>query len=115
MKKLFFVGLIVCLFSACSDDKPKKTIVGQDGKEYTVVDENAKAVKKIIYYGNGVYYFNYTGGEFADGLSQFIGEHKNLELISFSGNGTGKAAYEQGRDCGYFVVFREKPVEKKTE
>jgi hypothetical protein len=39
MRKLIFIGLIVCLFSACSDDKPTKTI-GDDNEIVLTVYEN---------------------------------------------------------------------------
>jgi hypothetical protein len=58
----------------------------------------------VVDYGNGVYYFNYTGTGFGNALSTFLSEHRELELLSMTGDGTG--AY--GSDDGYFVVFRTK-------
>jgi hypothetical protein len=104
MKKLFFIGLMVCLCVAC--EQPTKTITGDDGKEYTVVDD-VKSVSKITDYGNGVYYFDYVGKEFARHLSDFIGQNPSLELVAMMGNADGM----YGRNYGYFVVFREKKTE----
>lgn len=55
----------------------------------------------IVSYGNGVYYFPFTEEEFGKALSLFIQENPNLQLLSFSGDGTDG----YGKDIGYFAVF----------
>ena len=57
----------------------------------------------ILDYQNGVYYFNCTEAHFGNALSQFIGSHKDLELVTVSSDDT----QSRGQNCGYFVIFRE--------
>ncbi|MDR0369651.1 MAG: hypothetical protein LBH96_03975 [Candidatus Peribacteria bacterium] len=108
MKRLIFVGvLIVCLFTACSEQPATKTIVGTDGKTYTAIDANAE--KEITDYGNGIYYFAVNGRHFSKALSRFISNHPELEIVCATGDGTGYfPGDEAGRDIGYTVVFRKK-------
>lgn len=53
-------------------------------------------------YGNGVFYFNYTEGDFAKALSGFSETHK---VISICPNTPPSS---QGGAFGYFVVAEEK-------
>jgi len=100
MKKLFFVSLLAIMIMAitqsCDSAANKKN-----------VQENNTTISSdsgIVDYGNGVFYFHYIGSKFANKLSDFIKIHPELELQSFSGNGTKF----YGRDRGYFVVFKTK-------
>lgn len=61
---------------------------------------------KIVDYDNGVYYFPYARAEYAKALSNFIGDHPDLRLVSQTGDPIS------GQDQGYFVVF-EPRVQKE--
>jgi hypothetical protein len=56
------------------------------------------------YFGNGVYYFPFSGDVFGDKLSEFIGQHPDLELVTVAGDSSGITEITSG----YFVVFRPK-------
>lgn len=99
MKKMVFLSFMALVFGACSPS-PTKEVIDQDGKVHTVLSLDAD----IRDYGNGIYYFDYTGDSFGRALSAFVVEHSELELVSFSGDGRGT----YGIDLGYFVVFKEK-------
>lgn len=62
----------------------------------------------VIDYGNGVYYFSFSEAAYGKALSEFMGEHPDLKLVSQAGDGTGF----HGNDRGYFVVF-EPRVQKE--
>ena len=99
MKKLIFLSCLIALaFVSCST--PTKEVIDENGNVHTVLSTDAD----ITNYGNGVYYFNYTSRTFAEALSAFVAEHPELELVSFSGNGS--SVY--GVDQGYFVVFKKR-------
>lgn len=117
MKNLvnIMLSLIVALLVVSCDNKPTKTIVGEDGKTYEVINDSSPQLMQdlgngVQDFGNGVYYFTYNQVKFAQALSEFIGQHPELKFVSATGNGTGSSAggYEWGRDKGYFVVFEKR-------
>ncbi|MDR2540977.1 MAG: hypothetical protein LBD11_04270 [Candidatus Peribacteria bacterium] len=113
MKKLLlFMILTVCLLSGCRQSG-ETTITDECGNIKTAIGDLSEVKKHIRLCGEGkgpsvIYYIEYNG-EFAGAvLDYFITTHaEDLEFISFTGNGTGNVpTYEQGRDKGYFVAFR---------
>jgi len=54
----------------------------------------------VVDHGNGVYYLPMKDEDFAKGLSRFVGEHPDLEVVAIAGNG------ERYGDSGYFVITR---------
>lgn len=63
--------------------------------------------RQIVDYKNGVYWFPWTGGEYDRQLSEFRGEHKELELIGATGE-VGSSQMGWVGTIGYHVYFREK-------
>ena len=106
MKKLFFCIIsafaLVALVS-CGSHSPVKEVVGEDGKVHVLLSPDAD----IQDYGNGVYYFMYTGELFPKALSAFIAAHPELEVLAIS----GKSSSLYGHNSGYFVVFKGKTSE----
>ena len=70
------------------------------------VAKDSKSCKEISY-RNGVYFFECTSADFANGLSGFIGEHPDLKLISF--------APDPDSGKGYIVVFEKRPTEASVQ
>ena len=85
MKKLVLIFLIIgtILASSCRQKEPQK--------EYQK--------EKITDYGHGVYFFKLNNEDFPIVLSDFIGEHQDLRLVSLT---------EAGVNFGYYVVFERK-------
>lgn len=90
MKYRFLIAtvLAVILLSGCTPS-PKAGDVQKDASASEVVD-----------FGNGVYNFPYSGTDFDNALSAFIGSHPDLRLVSFAGY-----TDTQGYTKGYHVVF----------
>lgn len=69
----------------------------------------AQEVKgNIVNYGNGVYYFPYTGALYGSVLSWFIGQHPDLELSSAVIVSYDDSNSLSVKHTGYFVTFRTK-------
>ena len=60
----------------------------------------------VVNYGNGIYFFPYTGSDFGNACSQFLGQHPELEIAGIAIDEEKDAA--QKRANGYFVYFRKK-------
>jgi hypothetical protein len=89
---LLIAGLIIafCLLAGCTNDLKQNT-------------ENTCAIDK---YGNGVYYFGCTEANFATELSTFIGEHKDIRVVTVAVV-TSPAGYNDPIK-GYFVITEPK-------
>jgi hypothetical protein len=95
---MFFAVFFVCCGHWVDSAKVRNSQNGSSEVKFT----------EIMDFGNGVYYFPYIRENFGNSLSNFIGNHPELEYVNSTGDGTGGGGYENGRDMGYFVVFREK-------
>gem|GEM_PF-2238572 len=92
MKKFVFLGLMaLALFISCDKNEPKL----EEVSEIILFDENVRD------YGFHLYYFPYTGEEFAKNLSIFVGMNPELEYVFETGDEAG----ENGRNNGHFVKF----------
>ncbi|MFC1622568.1 hypothetical protein ACFL1Y_01050 [Patescibacteria group bacterium] len=96
---LVIIGLVAILCSTYCEQPTGKSRAGKSKNVGKLVNTSM-----IVDYGNGVYYFNLISADFANAISQFIGEHPELELIALTGDVTGGSGYA----VGYFVVFRRK-------
>lgn len=88
MKKSVFlvvIALLVLILSACGEDNNPADLV---------LSRNLLPVS----YGNGVYYFPYTGKKFSQSLSKFIANGNKVVVM------TGDGGNAFGFDVGYFVV-----------
>ncbi len=89
MKKFFWLLPLALLAGACSKGAADPAKVG------------ASACAPVDY-AHGVFYFPCTDADFANGLSNYLRDHPNLEVTSTTGNGTGGYGY----DIGYFVTMK---------
>ena len=86
--KLFLsITMIALIFNSCSYQQ-KKTVLGQDGKAYVVIDEKPDPIKK---FGNGIYYYQFTDHEsyyickeFGPALAEFITKHPEEKIVIIS-------------------------------
>lgn len=91
--KLIIFFLIIFIFIMCGCSNQTK-----------VNDIQTQTVSCWTDYGNGVYYFpcrTARDEDFGGILSNFIGQHSELELVSMS-------SLVRYKTKGYFIVFRSK-------
>jgi len=60
----------------------------------------------VVDYGNGIYFFPYTGSDFGNACSHFLGQHPNLEIAGIAIDEESDGAKKRAN--GYFVYFRKK-------
>ena len=77
-KKLIFIAIISVLTAAACDN---------------TLDVFTKKIKIPQYYGNGVYYFDCNGKEFAESLSIFLENGKEVSAITNIGTPGSKEGY----------------------
>jgi hypothetical protein len=107
--KIFLAIIMMIIVAGCGNEQKQntKTITGQDGKQYVVVDSLPQKVSPTIQadeitdFGNGVYYFKYHQSDFGTHLSSFIRQHTELRMVAFAPN--DRTGY--GKTSGYFVYF----------
>lgn len=88
------------IFSSCLNSEEKKE--SEKSNPHTII------LSKVVAYGNGVYYFPFKESEFGHSVSLFIQYHPDLQLTAM----TGDQAAGQGRNRGYFAVFKKKQYPK---
>lgn len=97
MKKITAIAIliiVVAMFAGCVPPPPPEKI-----------RESGTVVKTIEIedYGQGIYYFPYSGRNFGYSLSDFKSRHPELELATIA-----VATSSDGGTSGYFVVFHAK-------
>lgn len=100
MKKLIYFLLIISgiYLTGCKNVSGNDTAIPLEPNDgYGVI------INKVLDYGGGVYYFGYTGDDFAKSLAGFIQAHKELQMISMASDGSNG----YGKTEGYFVVFKK--------
>lgn len=106
MKKILFLSLMALMFGACAPS-PTKEVINQDGEVRTVLSPDAD----IRDYGNGIIYFNYYGRWFIPLFSAFLGENREIEIISIfqirSGDLDGYLVYFKGKVTSPMKVISE--------
>ncbi|MEI6672086.1 MAG: hypothetical protein WCL02_01675 [bacterium] len=116
--KILFAMIVIIIFASCGNKKSQQTqtIIGQDGKQYVVVDSISQLLQSTICdgqitdFGNGVYYFGYINADFGNHLSSFIQQHTELSMVAFAPNDAlqnqGSNVVGTGQTFGYFVYFK---------
>jgi hypothetical protein len=94
LKLIGIMSLLMIVSIGCDD-------TANPGNVKNVAEQNTTTVNGLVDYGHGVWYFPYTGAEFGNALSSFIGD-RGKQPIAMSPNDTG----EYGKTIGYFVVIR---------
>lgn len=59
---------------------------------------------RVVDYGNGVYYFPWTGARFSQELSIFLAKHPKFKVVSITDDWSYLGTKPRVR--GYFVVFQ---------
>jgi len=93
MRKLALLALATFL-AGCVPAESDTSAVGQPS---TMV---------FVDHGNGLLYFNHTGGDFGNALSTYLSQHPAQQVTAIAGDGQGV----YGKDRGYFVTFLERDV-----
>ena len=94
MSRFIRLSVVLCVFSvlACNSAGDPDNVGTSD-------------VCLPVDYKQNVFYFPCVEEEFGNSLSQFIGNHEELSLITMTADGTAV----EGFTAGYFVVFSFKP------
>lgn len=105
MKKICMLLMVMVAISTvvgCSPDPYVKEVSASalEGQEFT---------DNIRMYSNNVYYFDFTGENFAKALSKFLEENPELEVASIASD--NNAGY--GVTTGYIVAMRKHQSSKE--
>jgi hypothetical protein len=76
-------------------------------QEVSAAPAQAVALPQIIDYGEGVYWFPWTGGQYMNKLAQFRKSHLELEFVGATGE-IGSSQMGHVGTYGYTVYFRKK-------
>ena len=109
-KILLSITMLALIFNSCSDKEQTKTITGQDGKSYTVINEN---ISPFYDFGNGVYYFDLRATDtnpevvntFGKAISEFIKLHKDVRISTIASHTAGSSTNHM---CGYWIITEPK-------
>lgn len=111
-KKCIMVALlaVVIMLSSCRKQE-KKTIIGQDGKKYLVVDDNP-LVKNLSYFGNGVWYYktptDRKESQYENVLGPILAYYRNPTKYPYVEN-------VEYTDSGYWIFTQMSPRKTKLK